>query len=221
MACCADFGRVSSIARLANGFNNAVIRLLVDDWSHRFIRLIRDNSPRMSFPPSRAIHVLRYDISQIFFPRSLTQELGYTTVVTKSPDTGSVDLNRPPLTSTQRSASPKDQVIPILRVPSENHSSYSGHGASPEYEPEDPSNAAHPDSLEGNFRMHSWHPHEAETPSSESYVFDGRSRSLVRSRSEGHGTALNPYVRHLCVFPSMISVLIAVPIDSFVYSGHP
>ncbi|KAI9568917.1 hypothetical protein HD554DRAFT_2021531 [Boletus coccyginus] len=156
----------------------------------------------------------------IFFPRSLTQELGYTVTAVKSPDARSIDLNRPPVAFNQRPASPKDQVIPIFRSSSsEHHSSHSGHYASPEYDPEDLSNAAHPDSLEGNIRMHAWHPHEVETPSSEPYVFDRRSRGLVRSQSEGHSTALHPYVRHF--LPLTISVLIAVPINSFEYSSHP
>ncbi|KAF8554833.1 hypothetical protein OG21DRAFT_1496745 [Imleria badia] len=140
----------------------------------------------------------------IFFPRSLTQELGYTLiVVAKSPPTASIDLNRPPDAANPRPASPKDQVIPIFRARSEHHSSSSGHDASPEYELEDPSNATRPDSLEGNFRMQAWQPPEVETPSSESYIFDRRSRSLVRSRSEGHGSALHPYLR---VFRSPIDI---------------
>ncbi|KAG8220456.1 hypothetical protein J3R82DRAFT_3150 [Butyriboletus roseoflavus] len=151
----------------------------------------------------------------IFFPRSLMEELGYTVIaVVKSPS--SVDLNRPPANSNQRPASPKNQVMPVFRAPSEPHSSDSGHDASPEYEPEDPSNAARPNSLEGNFRMQAWHTHDVETPSSESYVFDQRSRSLVRSRSEGHATTLHPYVRHLlrCISPA------DRPIQRFGYSGH-
>ncbi|KAH0829045.1 hypothetical protein J3R83DRAFT_2500 [Lanmaoa asiatica] len=145
----------------------------------------------------------------IFFPRSLTQELGYNIIaVTKPPS--SIDLGRPPVVSDQRPASPKDQVMPIFRVPSGQLSSDSGHDASPDYEPEDPSSAAHPHSLEGNFRMHAWHTHDVETPSSESYVFDQRSRSLVRSRSEGHGMALHPYVRHLVQSFARDSSLIGV-----------
>ncbi|KAF8435161.1 hypothetical protein L210DRAFT_1020678 [Boletus edulis BED1] len=133
----------------------------------------------------------------IFFPRSLTQELGYNVTTTAKPHaTTSFDLTRHPDTSNQRPASPKGQVTPIFRSSSEPRSSHSGHDASPEYEVEDPSNTARPDSLEGNFPMHSWHPHDGETPSSESYIFDRRSRSLVRSRSEGHTSALHPYVRH-------------------------
>ncbi|KAG6382067.1 hypothetical protein JVT61DRAFT_705 [Boletus reticuloceps] len=140
----------------------------------------------------------------IFFPRSLTQELGYNVTATaKPPATTSFDLTRHPDTSNQRPASPKGQVTPIFRSPSEPRSSHSGHDASPEYELEDPSNATRPDSLEGNFPMHSWHPHDGETPSSESYIFDRRSRNLVRSRSEGHTSALHPYIR---VFRSPIDI---------------
>ena len=147
------------------------------------------------------------------------QELGYTLIaVTKSPPTASVDLDRPPGTPDQRPGSPKDQVLRIYRSSSEHHSSMSGHDASPEYELEDPSNAAHPHSLEGNFPMQTRHPHDAETPSSESYIFDRNSRSLVRSRSEGHGTALHPYVRHAFYCPDFPADR---HIDRFGYFGLP
>lgn len=109
--------------------------------------------------------------------------------------------------------------MPVFRVPSEQHSSDSGHDASPEYEPEDPSNAARPNSLEGNIRMQAWRTHGVETPSSESYVFDQRSRGLVRSRSEGHATTLHPYVRH-----RLRRFVHGFPADRFIqrfgYSGH-
>ena len=82
----------------------------------------------------------------------------------------------------------------IFRPPSIEPSTDSGHDASPEYELEGPRDATH---AGGNFHMQARTSHDADALNTESYVFDRRSRSLVRSRSEGH-TMLHPYVRHLC-----------------------
>ncbi|KAF9222467.1 hypothetical protein BS17DRAFT_783745 [Gyrodon lividus] len=142
----------------------------------------------------------------IFFPRSLTEELGYTIAVAnpaaimKTPATASIDLNRPPTAFHGRPISPKDPTFPVIRTPSAQPSEDSRHDPSPEYECGDPSNTVHLDSLDGHFRMRA-QSHGVETsqlgevPYPESYVFDRRSRSLVRSHSEGHGTGLHPYVR--------------------------
>ncbi|KIJ66070.1 hypothetical protein HYDPIDRAFT_110207 [Hydnomerulius pinastri MD-312] len=143
----------------------------------------------------------------VFFPRSLTQELGYTTTTlnppgaVKSPATGSIDIHRPRASFHGRTGSPKNPALALVRTPSAHRSEDSRHDASPEYESEDPGNTTQPHSLDGHVRMRVWESHGAETPRSgearypESYVFDQRSRSLVRSQSEGHGTGLDPYVR--------------------------
>ncbi|KIK96351.1 hypothetical protein PAXRUDRAFT_826069 [Paxillus rubicundulus Ve08.2h10] len=147
----------------------------------------------------------------VFFPRSLTQELGYTVAVAnpatapKTPPTDSIDLSRPPASFHPS----KDPILDIVRTPSPQPSADSRHDPSPEYEGGNLPNTAHPDSLDGHLRVRAREPHGVETPRSadvpytESYVFDRRSRSLVRSRSEGHGTGLHPYVRE---FQSPIDV---------------
>lgn len=150
----------------------------------------------------------------VFFPRSLTQELGYTVAVAnpttalKTPPTDSIDLNRPPASFHERPSS-KDPVFAIVRTPSAQPSVDSRHDPSPEYEGGNLPNPTHPDSLDGHFRMRARELHGVETPRSadlpytESYVFDRRSRGLVRSHSEGHATGLHPYVRE---FQSPIDV---------------
>lgn len=172
-------------------------RLFVDGWRDRCICFVCDNTAGMWFPPS--CHVLKHVFFfKIFFPRSLIQELGYTVVsITKTPTT-SMDMNRPPMGPHRRSASPKDQVIPIYRPPSVEPSTDSGHDASPEYELEDPPpSGTHSHSFGGNFHMQTWNGQDVE---GESYVIDRHSRSRVRSRSEGHATTLHPYVRIFLVF---------------------
>ena len=150
----------------------------------------------------------------------MAQELGYTLVTVMKSPTVSIDLNRPPIISNQRPASPKDQVLPVFRPSSAQPSTDSGHDASPEYELEDPPNATHhPHSFGGNFHMQTWNTRDVE-PLSESYVFDRRSRSLVRSRSEGHGTTLHPYVRHLFYFFDHHFRSDRRFIARFGYSGH-
>lgn len=110
----------------------------------------------------------------------------------KSPITTSIDSHRPPIVADQQPGSPKDQVM--IRSVSTELSTESGHDTSPEYELEDPTNATGPHSPGGNIQMQAWHGEDDEALSAEPYVFDRRSRGLVRSRSEGHATTLHPYV---------------------------
>ncbi|KAH7883328.1 hypothetical protein F5I97DRAFT_226430 [Phlebopus sp. FC_14] len=140
----------------------------------------------------------------IFFPRSLTQELGYTIVlqpgaVAKTPATTSVDL-RQPSSPHGRPSSPKHAALAHIQMPSTRLSQDSRHDATPGYELDDPGNTTHAHSHEGHLPMQVWDLHGAETPRTsevpypESYVFDRHSRSLVRSRSEGNMPGLHPYV---------------------------
>ncbi|KAF9237880.1 hypothetical protein BU15DRAFT_27691, partial [Melanogaster broomeanus] len=62
----------------------------------------------------------------IFFPRSLTQELGYTVVV-KAPVTAPLDLNRLPTAFSPRPTSPKDPALLVVRTPSAQPSTDSRH----------------------------------------------------------------------------------------------
>ncbi|EGO26375.1 hypothetical protein SERLADRAFT_436189 [Serpula lacrymans var. lacrymans S7.9] len=146
----------------------------------------------------------------IFFPRSLTHELGYTAKaqpqeeVIKASSAALDNAPPPSLHHRHTPSSPKatphsapltpDQPMPISRSPS--LSSEDPHEATPEYELEDPhSYDEHP-----HVRM--WNLHDAavqEIPYSETpYVFDHQSRGWVsRAQQEGNASPsnLHPYVR--------------------------
>ncbi|KAH7928722.1 hypothetical protein BV22DRAFT_1058470 [Leucogyrophana mollusca] len=150
----------------------------------------------------------------IFFPRSLTQELGYVTTrqqpvqLVKTPGTTSLDLQRPPFHQ-RRISSPKNSPIAVLPSPHHTPSaplsedSHHADDATPEYQLEDSGNpnSHHGHSVDGHVRMRTRDGRSGhETPTQDTpyletpYVFDRRSGSLVRPQSEG-SAGLHPYVK--------------------------
>lgn len=145
----------------------------------------------------------------IFFPRSLTQELGYTTalipssIVDKPQMPTSIDINCVP--DTQHISSPKHIPRTIVRAPSAHSSQPSqGEDTTPEYEFEDSANDTHRHSYDGHVRIRrqTWEQtQDTEAQPADGqyleapYMFDRHSRCLVRPHSDGIAIGLHPYVR--------------------------
>ncbi|KAG1716213.1 hypothetical protein ID866_953 [Astraeus odoratus] len=140
----------------------------------------------------------------VFFPRSLISELGYSITSpsvgtpAKAPATSSAEFRQLHGRYPESSAIGKH---PSFLQPPPSSSTDSHQDASPEYEAEDMANITRLHSHEGHVRMRVCDSHGAELPShtDESpyraqYVFDHRSKSLVRSHSDGHSPGLHPYI---------------------------
>ncbi|KAG2752898.1 hypothetical protein P692DRAFT_20855167 [Suillus brevipes Sb2] len=143
----------------------------------------------------------------IFFPRSLTQELGYTTalipssMVDKPQITTSVDTNYG--ADSQHISSPMHGPKAIVHAPSIHSSEPSqSEDSTPEYEFEDPANNTlhHTHSHDGHprIRRQTWEQApdvEAAMPIADGqYMFDRHSRCLVRPHSDGVAIGLHPYI---------------------------
>jgi hypothetical protein len=145
------------------------------------------------------------DFSQIFFPRSLTQELGYTTTLIHPPIVNKSQITVPD----GRHVSPKHVPVTIVRSASAHTSEFSqGDDTTPEYEPEDSANITHAHSCDGHTRMRRQareQIQDEEAPPADGqyidtpYMFDRHSGCLVRSHSDGLAIGLHPYVRDLIV----------------------
>lgn len=139
----------------------------------------------------------------IFFPRSLTQELGYTTalipsfIVDKPQMTASIDINYGP--DNQQISSPMHAPKAIVRSPSTHSSEPSqSEETTPEYELEDSAHNTHAHSHDGHMRIRqTWEQtQDVEAPPADGhFMFDRHSRSLVRPHSDGIAIGLHPYVR--------------------------
>lgn len=139
----------------------------------------------------------------IFFPRSLTRELGYTTalipssIVDKPQIRASIDYG----TDSQHMSSPMHVPKAIVRTPSTHSSEPSqSEDTTPEYEFEDSANDTrdHPHSHDGHMRIRqAWEQtQDIEAPPADGqYMFDRHSRRLVRPHSDGIAIGLHPYVR--------------------------
>jgi hypothetical protein len=158
-------------------------------------------------------------ITQIFFPRSLTQELGYTTALIPSSM-----LDKPQITirasvdigygaDNQHMSGPMPMHTPktIVHAPSTHSSEPSqSEDSTPSYEFEDPANTLntlhHSHSHDGHARIRrqTWE----QTPDVDpealvadgQYVFDRHARCLVRPHSDGVAIGLHPYVRFMFFF---------------------
>ncbi|KAG1767484.1 hypothetical protein EV702DRAFT_751972 [Suillus placidus] len=140
----------------------------------------------------------------IFFPRSLTQELGYTTalipsfIVDKPQISASIDIN---YGADNQHISPMHAPKAIVRASSTHSSEPSqSEDTTPEYEYEDSANNTrhHSHSHDGHMRIRqTWEETQdvEALPADGQYVFDQRSRCLVRSLSDGIAIGLHPYVR--------------------------
>lgn len=138
----------------------------------------------------------RRALQQVFFPRSLITELGYTITspaVTgvKTPVSPSTEFRHVPVHYPECAVVAKHSLHPTPSSSVDSHQD-----ASPDYEPEDPSNPPRPHSYDGHVRMRVWDPHRAEASganrSSAPYLFDERLKGLVGSHSDSPG--LHPYV---------------------------
>lgn len=137
----------------------------------------------------------------IFFPRSLTQELGYTTALILPPMVNKSQITVPD----GRHVSPKHVPVTVVRSTSAHPSEFSqGEDTTPEYEPEDSANITHTHSYDGHTRMRrqTWEQTQDEgAPPADGqyldtpYMFDRHSGCLVRSHSDGLAIGLHPYVR--------------------------
>lgn len=146
----------------------------------------------------------------IFFPRSLTQELGYTTalipssMLDKPQIRASVDISYG--ADNQHISGPMHAPKAIVHAPSIHSSEPSqSEDSTPSYEFEDPANALntlhHSHSHDGHARIRrqTWEPTpdvdpEAPIPEGQ-YMFDRHARCLVRPHSDGVAIGLHPYVR--------------------------
>lgn len=141
----------------------------------------------------------------IFFPRSLTRELGYTTalipssIIDKPQIRASIDISYG--ADNQHISSPMHVPKGIVRTPSTHSSEPSqSEDTTPEYEFEDSANDScdHPHSHDGHMRIRqTWEQtQDIEAPPADGqYMFDRHSRCLVRPHSDGIAIGLHPYVR--------------------------
>ncbi|KAG2037890.1 hypothetical protein BDR03DRAFT_862836 [Suillus americanus] len=154
----------------------------------------------------------------IFFPRSLTQELGYTTaliptsIVDKPQITASIDINYG--ADNQHISSPMHAPKAFVRAPSTHSSEPSqSEDTTPEYEFEDSANNTryHSHSHDGHARIRrqTWEQtQDMEAPPADGqYMFDRHSRCLVRPHSDGVAIGLHPYVRERYFFQSNFLML--------------
>lgn len=138
----------------------------------------------------------------VFFPRSLISELGYTITCPVAAKTSTV-----PHAEFQQASGPRPGPLVVeKRTPSflqgpPRSSTDSEQDASPDYDPEDPANPTRPHSYDGHVRTRVWNsngvptPCADESPSPTRYIFDHRSKCLVRPHSDGHSLGLDPYIR--------------------------
>ncbi|KAI5981302.1 hypothetical protein EDC04DRAFT_2001385 [Pisolithus marmoratus] len=143
----------------------------------------------------------------VFFPRSLISELGYTITSTSSVTPMVAKTSSVPHAEFQQTCGPHPQhLVTEKRTPSflqgpTRSSTDSEREASPDLDPEGPTNTSRPHSNDGQIRMRVWDPDGVptpcadESPSPARYVFDHRSQCLVRSHSDGHTPDLDPYIR--------------------------
>ncbi|OAX34468.1 hypothetical protein K503DRAFT_724432 [Rhizopogon vinicolor AM-OR11-026] len=135
----------------------------------------------------------------IFFPRSLTQELGYTTALLPPPMVNKSQLTVPDV-------SPKHAPLTVVRSASTHPSELSQgeEDMTPEYEHVDPIHITHTHSYDGHprIRRQAWEQAQNdEAPPADGqylgapYMFDRHSRCLVRPHSDGLAIGLHPYVR--------------------------
>ncbi|KAJ8586445.1 hypothetical protein M405DRAFT_795558 [Rhizopogon salebrosus TDB-379] len=153
----------------------------------------------------------------IFFPRSLTQELGYTTTLIRPPIVNKSQITVPD----GRHVSPKHVPVTIVRSASAHTSEFSqGDDTTPEYEPEDSANITHAHSCDGHTRMRRQareQIQDEEAPPADGqyidtpYMFDRHSGCLVRSHSDGLAIGLHPYVRDLIVCNQNVSCSVTGP----------
>lgn len=150
-------------------------------------------------------YILPIHIGQIFFPRSLTQELGYTTalipstVVDKPLMTTSTDINY------GAGSSPMHAPKAIVHPPSVHSSEPSqSEDTTPEYEFEDSANNTrhYSHSHDGHMRIRQTWEQTQDIETDGQYMFDRHSRCLVRPHSDGIAMGLHPYVRQCFFFQS-------------------
>ncbi|KAG2098430.1 uncharacterized protein F5147DRAFT_713950 [Suillus discolor] len=135
----------------------------------------------------------------IFFPRSLTQELGYTTALIPSTvvdKTVSADINYG--ADNQHISSPMHTPKAIVHPPSVHSSEHSqSEDTTPEYEFEDSANNTrhYSHSHDGHMRIRQPWEQTQDIETDGQYMFDRHSGCLVRPHSDGIAMGLHPYVR--------------------------
>ncbi|KAI6112015.1 hypothetical protein EDD16DRAFT_1806916 [Pisolithus croceorrhizus] len=146
----------------------------------------------------------------VFFPRSLISELGYN--ITSPITPVAAKTSTVPHAEFQQTSGPRPEpLLAEKRTPSflqrpPRSSTDSEQEASPDYDPESLANASRPQSYDGHIPTRVWDsngvptPCTDESPSPARYIFDHRSKCLVRPHSDGHSLGLDPYVRFILYF---------------------